>query len=236
MIVVLSPDYLLEKSISMLEFKLGLLCQNNIATKLVVVQYRPLQRAHPNIQQLKDSVAFVVWKGEKSKRPGSKFWKALRLALPLRTLSAMGGMAWNESCSSHSDLSLDHVQKKKGRLKGQMEGQQQQQQQSSRSQGIPIQRGVAPMPRLKAKDHTKPFLACRCCVAYCNENHQKLRGHSRTVAKPKWEMQQQRPLVGGSTELRVSNSQNKQSPAPQLPDLSLRHYADLSNNNDFYAL
>ncbi|KFQ18847.1 Interleukin-1 receptor accessory protein, partial [Merops nubicus] len=81
MIVVLSPDYLTEKSISLLEFKLGIMCQNAIATKLIVVEYRPLQCTHPSILQLKESVSFVTWKGEKSKRSGSHFWKALRLAL-----------------------------------------------------------------------------------------------------------------------------------------------------------
>ncbi|KFU84276.1 Interleukin-1 receptor accessory protein, partial [Chaetura pelagica] len=88
MIVVLSPDYLTEKSISLLEFKLGIMCQNAIATKLIVVEYRPLQCTHPSILQLKESVSFVTWKGEKSKRSSSQFWKALRLALPLRSLSA----------------------------------------------------------------------------------------------------------------------------------------------------
>ncbi|XP_030911276.1 X-linked interleukin-1 receptor accessory protein-like 2 [Geospiza fortis] len=78
MIVVLSPDYLTEKSISLLEFKLGIMCQNAIATKLIVVEYRPLQCTHPSILQLKESVSFVTWKGEKSKRSGSQFWKALR--------------------------------------------------------------------------------------------------------------------------------------------------------------
>ncbi|NXA51116.1 IL1AP protein, partial [Nothocercus julius] len=116
MIVVLSPDYLTEKSISLLEFKLGIMCQNAIATKLIVVEYRPLQRSHPSILQLKESVSFVTWKGEKSKRAGSQFWKALRLALPLRSLSA--GSGWNESCSSQSDISLDAVQRRRGRLRG----------------------------------------------------------------------------------------------------------------------
>nr|XP_028587655.1 interleukin-1 receptor accessory protein isoform X1 [Podarcis muralis]XP_028587657.1 interleukin-1 receptor accessory protein isoform X1 [Podarcis muralis]XP_028587658.1 interleukin-1 receptor accessory protein isoform X1 [Podarcis muralis]XP_028587659.1 interleukin-1 receptor accessory protein isoform X1 [Podarcis muralis] len=228
MIVVLSPDYLLEKSISMLEFKLGLLCQNNIATKLLVVEYRPLLRAHPNIQQLRESVAFVAWKGERSKRPGSKFWKALRLALPLRSLSAAGSCSWNESCSSHSDISLDHVQKKKGRLKGSAEAP------GSRPKGLPVQRGLAPLPRSKAKDHAKPFLACRCCVAYCNENH-KLGGHGRGGAKPKPGLQCHRTPAGEATGRRLQKSEK---PSQQHPPsaLSLRHYADLSNNNDFYVL
>ncbi|XP_053163845.1 interleukin-1 receptor accessory protein isoform X2 [Hemicordylus capensis] len=232
MIVVLSPDYLLEKSISMLEFKLGLLCQNNLASQFIVVEYRPLQRAHPHAQQLKESVPFVKWKGEKSKRPGSKFWKALRLALPLRSLSAASS-AWNESCSSsHSDMSLEQVQKKRGRLKGQAEAGR-----GGSRPGIPVQRGVAPLPRLKAKEHSKPFLACRCCVAYCNENH-KLRSHGHTVANARWEAQLHRPLTAGGQPrgLRLQSSEKTQPPGPQRSTLSLRHYADLSNNNDFYVL
>ncbi|XP_061493608.1 interleukin-1 receptor accessory protein isoform X2 [Rhineura floridana] len=224
MIVVLSPDYLLEKSISVLEFKLGLLCQNNIATKLVVVEYRALLRPHPNIQQLKESVPFVTWKGERSKRLGSKFWKALRLTLPLRSLGAAGGSAWNESCSSQSDMSLDHIQKRKGRLKGQAEGP------GTGPKSIPVQRGLPPLSRLKAKEHAKPFLACRCCVAYCHESH-KLGSRGRAVAKPKRGTQLHRPPTGQPT-----NEKPQPPPVPPMAALSLRHYADLSNNNDFYVL
>ncbi|KAJ7324625.1 hypothetical protein JRQ81_017645 [Phrynocephalus forsythii] len=222
MLVVLSPDYLLEKSISVLEFKLGLLCQNNIATKLVV--------------QLKDSVPFVPWKGERSKHPGSKFWKALRLALPLRSLSAAGVSPWNESGSSHSDASLDHhIQRKRGRWKGPAEGQP-----SPRPKGdIPVQRGAPRPPRRKARDHhAKPSLACPCCVAYCNENH-KLRGHGQTVGTPKSEGQLHRPTAVAAGDLmgrRHHCSENPPPPGSQVSALSLRRYADASNNNDFYVL
>lgn len=218
MIVVLSPDYLLEKSISVLEFKLGLLCQNNIATKLVVVEYRPLQCTHPSVQQLKQSVAFVPWQGEKSKRPGSKFWKALRLALPLRSLSTAASN-WNESCSSHSDASLEQLQKKRSQAGGQ-----------SQRPNIPVQRGVAPLPRLKAREQSKPFLACRCCVAYCNEHH-KLRSHRQGTAKPK-----EPQAAGESKGLPLQSCEKPQPPASQMAALSLHQHADLSNNHDFYAL
>lgn len=232
MIVVLSPDYLLEKSVSMLEFKLGLLCQNNIATRLVVVEYRPLQRLHPNVQQLKESAPFIPWKGEKSKRPGSKFWKALRLALPLRSLSTAGTSAWNESGSSHSDVSLDHGQRKRSRLKGPAEGQQ-----AGQPKGVPIRRGASlPPPRLKPRDHPKPFLACRCCVAYCNENH-KATGHGHGLGQPKQEGQLHRPLAAGEPAgRRLHSTEKPRPPGSQVSALSLRHYADASNNNDFYVL
>ncbi|NWI14342.1 IL1AP protein, partial [Crypturellus soui] len=171
MIVVLSPDYLTEKSISLLEFKLGIMCQNAIATKLIVVEYRPLQRSHPSILQLKESVSFVTWKGEKSKRAGSQFWKALRLALPLRSLSA--GSGWNESCSSQSDISLDPVQRRRGRLKGQPQA--------------PAAVAAAPStPGSRAKHRAKRFLACRCCVNYCHGEGRLQHKHG-AAAEARWE-------------------------------------------------
>ncbi|NXL86134.1 IL1AP protein, partial [Alectura lathami] len=177
MIVVLSPDYLTEKSISLLEFKLGIMCQNTIATKLIVVEYRPLQCTHPSILQLKKSVSFVTWKGEKSKRSGSHFWKALRLALPLRSLSA--GSGWNESCSSQSDISPDPIQRRRGRLKGQPEPQ------GAAARALaPL--GMAPAPTPKAKHQAKRFLACRCCGTYCHGGS-RLKRKRRAVAEPRWE-------------------------------------------------
>ncbi|XP_015683889.1 interleukin-1 receptor accessory protein, partial [Protobothrops mucrosquamatus] len=225
MIVVLSPDYLLEKSISLLEFKLGLLCQNNIATKLVVLEYQPLPQAHPSIQQLKESVAFVIWKGERSNHVGSKFWKALRLALPLRSLSACGNAAWNESCSSHSDTSLDPVQKKRSRLKGP----------PAKPKGVPVQRGLASLPRRKSKPPAKPFLACRCCVASSKEKRH-LKSPGQAVAKPKQERPCQRPLLGDSAGVHLQKNGKKHPPESQGAPLGRQRFAEVSNNNDFYVL
>ncbi|NWZ14976.1 IL1AP protein, partial [Agelaius phoeniceus] len=177
MIVVLSPDYLTEKSISLLEFKLGIMCQNAIATKLIVVEYRPLQCTHPSILQLKESVSFVTWKGEKSKRSGSQFWKALRLALPLRSLSASAG--WNESCSSQSDISLDPVQRRRSRLKGQPE--------PRGATPVTLTRGgTASASESKAKQRAKHFLTCRCCGTSCNGSS---RHKQQAVAEPRWDSQ-----------------------------------------------
>ncbi|KAM4888527.1 interleukin-1 receptor accessory protein isoform 2-T3 [Thomomys bottae] len=175
MIVVLSPDYVTEKSISMLEFKLGVMCQNSIATKLIVVEYRPLEKPHPSILQLKESVSFVSWKGEKSKHSGSKFWKALRLALPLRSLSASSG--WNESCSSQSDISLDQVQRRRSRLKEPPEFQS-----SERPPGPP------PASSTMSKHRGKPSAACRCCVTYCEgESHLRSKNRAEIHTQPQWE-------------------------------------------------
>ncbi|XP_030431598.1 interleukin-1 receptor accessory protein isoform X1 [Gopherus evgoodei] len=212
MIVVLSPDYLMEKSISLLELNLGIVCQNAISTKLIVVEYRPLQVTHPGILQLKESVSFVTWDGEKSKPSGSKFWKALRLALPLRSLSS--GSGWNESCSSQSDISLDPIQRRRSRLKGQREPQ------SSRT-GTAAQSGVAPEPRPKTKHQAKRFMPCQCCMMYCDHGD-KLRQKSRAMPKSKWETHLCRPILG------------RNRPEPLAAQLC--QYTDMSNNNDVCVL
>eukprot|EP00076_Gallus_gallus_P024771 XP_015147066.1 interleukin-1 receptor accessory protein isoform X4 [Gallus gallus] len=213
MIVVLSPDYLTEKSISLLEFKLGIMCQNTIATKLIVVEYRPLQCTHPSILQLKESVSFVTWKGEKSKRSGSHFWKALRLALPLRSLSA--GSGWNESCSSQSDISPDPIQRRKSRLKGRPE---------------PQGALTPPASTPKAKHRASRFLACRCCGTYCHGGS-RLKRKRRAVAEPRWETHLCKAEGQG-----VPVRSRPEPPPAQGPALALCHYSDLSNNNDFYVL
>ncbi|NXR78674.1 IL1AP protein, partial [Pycnonotus jocosus] len=178
MIVVLSPDYLTEKSISLLEFKLGIMCQNAIATKLIVVEYRPLQCTHPSILQLKESVSFVTWKGEKSKRSGSQFWKALRLALPLRSLSASAG--WNESCSSQSDISLDPVQRRRSRLKAQPD--------PRGATPVTLTRGgTASASESKAKHRARHFLTCRCCGTRCHGSSRHKQQQQQAAAEPRWD-------------------------------------------------
>ncbi|KAG8515815.1 Interleukin-1 receptor accessory protein [Galemys pyrenaicus] len=224
MIVVLSPDYVTEKSISMLEFKLGVMCQNSIATKLIVVEYRPLEHPHPGILQLKESVSFVSWKGEKSKHSGSKFWKALRLALPLRSLSASSG--WNESCSSQSDISLDHVQRRRSRLKEPPELQS-----SGRASG------ASPAPGMMSKHRGKPSAACRCCVTYCEgESHLRSKSRAEIHTQPQWETHLCKPVPQESETQWIQNGTRLEPPAPQISALALHHFTDLSNNNDFYIL
>ncbi|XP_028360929.1 interleukin-1 receptor accessory protein isoform X1 [Phyllostomus discolor] len=224
MIVVLSPDYVTEKSISMLEFKLGVMCQNSIATKLIVVEYRPLEHPHPGILQLKESVSFVSWKGEKSKHAGSKFWKALRLALPLRSLSASSG--WNESCSSQSDISLDHVQRRRSRLKEPPELQ---------SSGRAV--GTSPASGTMSKHRGKPSAACRCCVTYCGgESHLRSKSRAEIHTQPQWETHLCKPVPQESETQWIQNGTRLETPAPQISALALHHFTDLSNNNDFYIL
>ncbi|MBN3270819.1 IL1AP protein, partial [Polyodon spathula] len=148
LMAILSPDYVNEKSISMLEFRLGVLCQNTGDTKIIVINYKPADSPCAELLQLKQT-AFIKWKGKKSKSPQSKFWKALRLALPLRTLAA--GIRLIDSSSSHSDISVDRCPARK-------------------EAGKKTRQSVASKPAqsssTKPRRGASPCMPCRVCVTY----------------------------------------------------------------------
>ncbi|XP_077146416.1 interleukin-1 receptor accessory protein isoform X1 [Ranitomeya variabilis] len=226
MIVVLSPDYLTDKSISMLELKLGIVCHNAVCTSLVIVEYKQLHGTHTTISKLKESVPFVRWDGESSRRSSSRFWKALRLVLPLRSLNTRS--SWNESCSSQSDISLDQIQKKKRRLK------------ETSSAPPPKTNGNdrnVSVGTVKVKNGPKGGKACQCCVTYCDSDN-RLRSKCRAGEKPKWETHLCKPVTYGNKTRWVQNGTVQQPPAPPpVATFSLQQYTDLSNNNsDFYVL
>ncbi|XP_075717899.1 interleukin-1 receptor accessory protein isoform X3 [Rhinoderma darwinii] len=226
MIVVLSPDYLTDKSISMLELKLGIVCHNAVCTSLIIVEYKPLHGTHTTISKLKESVPFVFWEGESSRRSSSRFWKALRLALPLRSLNTRS--SWNESCSSQSDISLDQIQKKKRRLKETSPPQPPKANSTNRN---------VPVGTVRVKNGPKGGKACQCCVTYCDSDN-RLRSKCRAGAKPKWETHLCKPVTYGNKTRWVQNGTVQQAPAPPpVATFTLQQYTDLSNNNsDFYVL
>ncbi|XP_053314501.1 interleukin-1 receptor accessory protein isoform X2 [Spea bombifrons] len=226
MIVVLSPDYLTDKSISMLEFKLGIVCQNAMCTSLIIVEYKPLHGSHTTISKLKGTTPFVRWEGESSRRSSTRFWKALRLALPLRSLTTRS--SWNESCSSQSDISLDQIQKKKRRLKGGTITQPT----KANAKDKNTSSGA-----IKMKNGPKHARACQCCVTYCDSEN-RLRSKCRAGAKPNWETHLCKPVPFGNRTHWVQNGTPQQAPAPPpVTAFTLQQYTDLSNNNsDFYVL
>ncbi|OCT80674.1 interleukin-1 receptor accessory protein isoform X1 [Xenopus laevis] len=227
MIVVLSPDYLTDKSISMLEFKLGMVCQNSICTSLIIVEYKPLQGTNTTVAKLKETIPFVRWEGENSRRNNSKFWKALRLALPLRSLTTRS--SWNESCSSQSDISLDQIQKKKRRLKGELVSPSTVQ--STKDKNLP-QGG-----KVRSKNGPRGAKACQCCVTYCDSEN-RLRSKCTAGAKSKWETHLCKPVSYRNKTHWAQNGTTQQPPAPPpVSAFTLQQFTDLSNNNsDFYVL
>ncbi|XP_021418842.1 interleukin-1 receptor accessory protein isoform X1 [Oncorhynchus mykiss] len=105
LLVVLSPTYLTEKSVSLLECRLGLYIQLTCHAHIITVLYSPLPRllaSCTEAKQLCRSTATITWRGRQSESSTSRFWKRLRLALPVRPLAL--GRRLIDSTSSHSDL------------------------------------------------------------------------------------------------------------------------------------
>jgi len=104
LLFVISPDFLAEKSFSLLECRLGLYLQHGHQASIVAVVYRSISKLPcVEVAQLRQaSVCTVAWRGSRSKPQRSRFWLRLRLALPVRPLAL--GRRLIDSTSSHSDL------------------------------------------------------------------------------------------------------------------------------------
>ncbi|XP_029283921.1 uncharacterized protein LOC115006034 [Cottoperca gobio] len=104
LLFVLSPDYLAEKSFSLLECRLGLYLQHDHQASIVAVVLRSISKLPcVEVAQLRQAATTTVtWRGSRSEPRRSRFWLRLRLALPVRPLSM--GRRLIDSTSSHSDL------------------------------------------------------------------------------------------------------------------------------------
>uniref|UniRef100_A0A3Q1EKX9 Interleukin 1 receptor accessory protein n=1 Tax=Acanthochromis polyacanthus TaxID=80966 RepID=A0A3Q1EKX9_9TELE len=87
LLVVVSPGYASQGSQALLELKAGI---DGMALgghlRVILVQYKPVQR-HSWVRELRRArVALVLvrWQGDKSKELTSRFWKRLRVELPVR--------------------------------------------------------------------------------------------------------------------------------------------------------
>lgn len=87
LLVVISPSYIHQGTQALLELKAGLenmASQGNI--RLVLVQYKAIKNKKKvkEIKLAQSVLSVIKWKGEKSKHPGSRFWKELHVALPVK--------------------------------------------------------------------------------------------------------------------------------------------------------
>ncbi|XP_044057410.1 interleukin-1 receptor accessory protein isoform X2 [Siniperca chuatsi] len=111
LLFVLSPDFLAEKSFSLLECRLGLYLQHGHQASVVAVVYRSVSKLPcVEVAQLRQAAATTVtWRGGRSEPRRSRFWLRLRLALPVRPLAM--GRRLIDSTSSHSDLAALALQR-----------------------------------------------------------------------------------------------------------------------------
>lgn len=91
LLVVVSPGYASRGSQALLELKAGI---DGMALgghlRVILVQYRPVKRQVwvRELRSARVALALVRWQGDKSRELTSRFWKRLRVELPLRRDSA----------------------------------------------------------------------------------------------------------------------------------------------------
>lgn len=89
--MVVSPGYASQGSQALLELKAGI---DNMALdghlRVILVQYKPVQRKGwvRELRRARVALALVRWQGDKSKELTSRFWKRLRVELPVRRVSS----------------------------------------------------------------------------------------------------------------------------------------------------
>lgn len=89
--MVVSPGYASQGSQALLELKAGI---DGMALgghlRLILVQYKPVRRKGwvRELRRARVALALVPWQGDKSRELTSRFWKRLRVELPVRRVSS----------------------------------------------------------------------------------------------------------------------------------------------------
>ncbi|KAJ6618905.1 hypothetical protein lerEdw1_014928, partial [Lerista edwardsae] len=87
LLVVLSPNYVLQGTQALLELKAGL---ENMASrgsiKVILVQYKAVKKSKvKELRQAKAALTIIKWKGEESRYPHGRFWKQLQVEMPVKS-------------------------------------------------------------------------------------------------------------------------------------------------------
>lgn len=111
LLVVVGPGYGCRGSQALLELKAGI---DNMALgghlRVILVQYRRIQRQGwiKELRRARVALTLVRWQGEKSQKLTSRFWKQLRVELPVNTLGrrepGLRRLHSENSTSSHTGL------------------------------------------------------------------------------------------------------------------------------------
>ncbi|XP_028275616.1 uncharacterized protein LOC114444918 [Parambassis ranga] len=155
LLFVLSPDFLVEKSFSLLECRLGLYLQHGCRASIVAVVFRSVSKLpYVEVAQLRQAtVSSITWRGSRSGPRRSRFWLRLRLALPVRPLAL--GRRLIDSTSSHSDLAALALQRAQ-RIQNDRANQSRRNRRTSANQIHRDRRGVA-----RGRGSIKSQVTCR---------------------------------------------------------------------------
>lgn len=91
LLVVISPGYASQGSQALLELKAGI---DSMALggylRVILIQYKAVQRQGwvRELRRARVALAVVRWQGDESRELTSRFWKRLRVELPVRRVSS----------------------------------------------------------------------------------------------------------------------------------------------------
>ncbi|XP_070685016.1 interleukin-1 receptor accessory protein isoform X2 [Pempheris klunzingeri] len=91
LLVVVSPDYASQGSQALLELKAGIdIMARGGSLRVILVQYKPvrIQGWVRDLRRARVALVLVRWQGDKSRELTSRFWKRLRVELPVRRVSS----------------------------------------------------------------------------------------------------------------------------------------------------
>ncbi|XP_077398243.1 interleukin-1 receptor accessory protein isoform X2 [Festucalex cinctus] len=93
LVVVLGPGYARQGSQALLELKAGVDGLAGGHLRLILVQYKRVRRQEwvRELRRARMALAVVRWQGEPSREMTSRFWKKLRLELPVRRMPGTRG-------------------------------------------------------------------------------------------------------------------------------------------------
>lgn len=108
LLVVVSPGYASQGSQALLELKAGIdrMAQGG-HLRLILVQYKPVWRKRwvRELRRARVALSLVRWQGDKSEELTSRFWKRLRVELPVRrVISKEGGEEGNSKDAAFTRL------------------------------------------------------------------------------------------------------------------------------------
>lgn len=106
LLVVLGPGYARQGSQALLELKAGVDGLAGGHLRLILLQYKRVRRREwvRELRRARVALAVVRWQGESSREMTSRFWKKLRLELPVRRMQAGRGESGAEAGLAPLDL------------------------------------------------------------------------------------------------------------------------------------
>lgn len=108
LLVVISPGYASQGSQALLELKAGI---DSMALgghlRVILIQYKPVWRQGwvRELRRARVALALVRWQGDKSRELTSRFWKRLRVELPVRRVGSREEAALTRLQSQNSTSS-----------------------------------------------------------------------------------------------------------------------------------